>query len=116
MYVLSLPVVVFVVVVVIVFILAASKEVRRVEFFGDLNEKEASEFANKLREESFMFLRKELSKVLGADGSSHIMVLLQQSKTYPIRQFTDSLYDELRGDVIKTLREVLPLHKGVTGK
>ena len=113
MYALSLPVVL---VVDIVFILAASKEDRRVEFFGDLNEKEASEFVNKLGEESFMFLRKELSKELGADDSSHIMELLQQSKTYPIRQFTDSLNDKLREDVIKKLREVLPSYKGVTGK
>ena len=87
------------------------------EFFGDLDEKQASQFIDKLEQESRNLLIKELNQELHCDGSVVTSVLLQQSKKYRIRQFTDSLTDEkLRENVIKALRDALPTYKGVTGK
>lgn len=87
------------------------------EFFGDLDEKQASQFIDKLDQESLNHLRKELIQKLHCDSSVATLVLFQQSKKYPFRQFTDSLTDEkLRENVIKALRNALPTYKGVTGK
>ena len=96
---------------------AASRENRRVEFFGDLDEKEASQILDKFQHEAIQLLRQELIKELGADERSSTLMLIQQSKNYPIRRFTDEVGDEpLREHVIQTLRDVLATHKGVTGK
>ena len=96
---------------------AASRENRRVEFFGDLDEKEASQILDKFQHESIQLLREELRKELGADYQSNTIMLIQKSKTYPIRRFTDEVGDEpQRKHVIQSLRDVLVTHKGVTGK
>ena len=87
------------------------------EFFGDLDEKQALQFIDKLEQESRNLLRKELNQELHCDDSVVTSVLLQQSKKYRIRQFTDLLTDEKRREnVIKALRDALPTYKGVTGK
>ena len=95
---------------------AVSREDRRVEFFGDLDEKEASQIIDKLGDESIHLLRQELIKELGADSRANTIMLIQQSKTYPLRRFTDEVSDDLRKYVIETLRGVLATYKGVTGK
>lgn len=96
--------------------LLTSRENRRVEFFGDLDEKEASQILDKFQHEAIQLLRQELIKELGADERSSTLMLIQQSKNYPIRRFTDEVGDEpLREHVIQTLRDVLATHKGVTG-
>ena len=87
------------------------------EFFGDLDDKQASQFIDELEQESLNCLRKELLRELHCDDSVATSVLLQQSKKYRIRQFTDSLTDDkLRKNVVRALRDALPTHKGVTGK
>lgn len=64
------------------------------------------------------FLRKELCKRLGYNTSKlSTEELILQSRNYPIRQFTDLVTnDDIRQDVIQTLRSALPNDKGVTGK
>ena len=87
------------------------------KFFGDLDEKQASQFIDEVDQESLNHLRNELIQELHCDKSVATSVLLQQSKKYPFRQFTDSLTDEKRREnVIKALRKALPRYKGVTGK
>lgn len=93
----------------------ASRESRRVEFFGDLNNKEASQIMAGLGKDSEEFLRKELIEAIGGDKSASTLTLIRQNKRYRIRQFTDLLTGDIRENTIKTLREVLSDYKGVTG-
>ena len=86
------------------------------EFFGDLNNKEASQIMAGLGKDSEEFLRKELIEAIGGDKSASTLTLIRQNKRYRIRQFTDLLTGDIRENTIKTLREVLSDYKGVTGK
>ncbi|XP_068733322.1 uncharacterized protein [Montipora capricornis] len=93
----------------------SSRENRTVEFFGDLNDKEANQIMAGLGKDSVEFLRKELIEAIGCDKSASTLTLIRQNKTYRIRQFTDLLTGDIRENTIKTLREVLSDYKGVTG-
>lgn len=86
-----------------------SKEGRRVKFFGDLTESEASQLVQKLGIGSQQLLR----ETLGANESVTTETLIKKSIEYPIRQFTDMLSGEQRQD-IKTFRKVLSV-SGITG-
>ncbi|XP_067057441.1 uncharacterized protein [Acropora muricata] len=86
-----------------------SREGRRVKFFGDLTESEASQLVEKLGIGSQQLLREKL----GASESVTTETLIKKSIEYPIRQFTDMLSGEQRQD-IKTFRKVLSV-SGITG-
>ena len=86
------------------------------EFFGDLNDKEANQIMAGLGKDSLEFLRKELIEAISGDKRANTLTLIRQNKIYRIRQFTDLLTDDIRENTITTLREVLSDYKGVTGK
>ena len=81
------------------------------KFFGDLYDNEAALVSRKLGQGAGALLR----NALGKDSSKSTEELILQSKTYPIRSYTDQLPKEYRERTIKALREALS-YKGVTGK
>ncbi|XP_068687692.1 doublesex- and mab-3-related transcription factor A2-like [Montipora foliosa] len=95
--------------------ISASREDRKVKFFGDLADEEAKQIIDGLGKHANEFLRKQLIKEIGANEHADTLTLIQQNKSYAIRQFTDVLSDDIRKDTVKTLREVLSDYKGVTG-
>ena len=97
------------------FLTFVGTEPREVKFFGDLNGSQATFIVEKLGEDAEKLLRKEL-KSGPNDSSLSTKDLILQSKSYPIRKYTDLLADRDREQAIKTLREALPTSKGVVGE
>lgn len=87
---------------------------REVKFFGDLNDSQATVVANKLGQDAEKLLRR---KLMSGPNDSNISTkeLILQSKSYPIREYTNLLADSDRKQAIQTLREALPTSKGVVG-
>lgn len=88
---------------------------REVKFFGDLNDSQATVIVTKLGQSAEKLLRRELESGPN-DSILSTKELMKQSKSYPIRKYTDLLADGDREQAIKTLREVLPTSKGVLGE
>lgn len=88
---------------------------REVKCFGDLTHAEASLIAEKLGQLAINRLRSELEKVLGQNKTS-LPEMMLESKNYPIRRYTNLITGGERPSVIKTLRQILPTHKGVIGE
>ena len=92
-------------------------EEKKVEFFGDLDETQASEIVSRLKTKepyTLEYLRKQLTQDLGI---VEMVELVRRSKKYRIRKFLDSLPSEVPRDTVITIfRDVLSTYKGVTGK
>ena len=90
------------------------------EFFGDLDETQASEIVSRLKTEepyTLEYLRKQLTEDPGIGEMVSSVELVRQSKKYRIRKFLDSLPSEVHRDTVITIfRDVLSTYKGVTGK
>ena len=90
------------------------------EFFGDLDETQASEIVSRLETKepyTLEYLRKQLIEDPGIVEMVSSVELVRQSKKYRIRKFLDSLPSEVRRDTVITIfRDVLSTYKGVTGK
>ena len=87
------------------------------EFFGDLDETQASEIVSRLKTKepyTLEYLRKQLTQDVGI---VEMVELVRRSKKYRIRKFLDSLPSEVPRDTVITIfRDVLSTYKGVTGK
>ncbi|XP_020610415.1 uncharacterized protein LOC110048990 isoform X2 [Orbicella faveolata] len=92
-----------------------STGLREVNFFGDLNDSQATVIANNLGHDAEELLRTELGRGLN-DSNISTKELILRSTSYPIRKYTNSLADGYRGQAIKTLREALGTSKGVVGE
>lgn len=88
---------------------------RKVKFFGDLNESQATSIAEKLGSNAEKRLRKVLGREL-SDSNLSTKELVLRSKTTSFRDYTNELDDSDREQAIKALREALPKPKGVLGK
>ena len=89
---------------------------REVKFFGDINDSQASDIANKLGQDAVKLLRTELGRELHDMSNISTKELILRSKSYPIRDYTNLLAVSYRGQAITTLREALPTSKGVVGE
>ena len=103
-----------------VFICLDPSEEKKVEFFGDLDETQASEIVSRLKTKepyTLEYLREQLTEDPGIVEMVSSVELVRQSKKYRIRKFLDSLPSEVRRDTVITIfRDVLSTYKGVTGK
>jgi len=97
------------------FLTFAGTGLREVNFFGDLNDSQATVIANNLGHDAEELLRTELGRGLN-DSNISTKELILRSTSYPIRKYTNSLADGYRGQAIKTLREALGTSKGVVGE
>ena len=88
---------------------------REVKFFGNLNESEATVIVQNLEQDAEKLLRAELGSGTN-DSQISTKELILQSKSYPIRKYTNLLAGRCREQAIKTLREALPTFKGVVGE
>lgn len=102
------------------FICLDPSEAKKVEFFGDLDETQASEIVSRLKAQepvTLELLQQQLTQDLGIDKMVSTAELVRQSKEYRIRKFLDSLSREVpRVTAITIFREVLSTYEGVTGK
>ncbi|CAH3025570.1 unnamed protein product [Porites evermanni] len=94
-------------------------EKKKVEFFGDLDETQASEIVSRLRAQepdTLELLQQQLTQDIGINKMVSTAELVRQSKEYRIRKFLDSLSSEVRRvTAITIFREVLSTYEGLTG-